>query len=238
MRTVVLTLLAFAALGYMFWRWRGGGGSGQFFLGILPAALLLVNAPIVPALQATARSLQSTRILGGDPSQMARICLGITTPLLAGTAALLVVMLSAGAFQILAVKRRALRRGPEAEAPRGRGTGVLLVAPLLAIPVLYLAFSAAGIARLLVFISGQSRPPAREVTLFVADRLLAGVYNSYAANWLLGPTAVLCVFLAASRRNRGPAGYGWAVFGMVFVAAGVLLVRLVVDWRAFTAALR
>ena len=235
---VALVTLALLAL---VWQWRTGRGSTRFVLRALPAALLLLVMPVVPASLTLIRGFQDIAARGaGDVTDVAAACSAVLGPLLLGSVCFLVAL---GAAALLEMKAVALnRRTPpipddSRESSRARWHMFLLIGTsLLAIPA---AVVASLPQRTVAFVMAAARSDSSvtqspaEISEIIANRLTVGALAGSWMSIVLVVAATFSVLLFRSEpRSRRFSRYSWALLAVAGVAVVLYAVRLAVDIRA------
>jgi hypothetical protein len=239
--------LCVIALSWQFLQWRRGRGSGQFVLGILPTALLLLTVPTPTTVSKLLEAFQRiAEHRSGGLAAVAPFCIGIDRALWFGSLLFLVVMGTAGLLQAWSGPDQ---REPQTvrEAPAGGSRWrrwIVITSTLLVIPVAFLSHLTAGIARLVMRVGALARvdqlsPEAtKQTSATLANQIVLAVFAGLAFSSILVVCAIANLFAAQSRTALDSLDrYSWVVLAGVGVWVVWSLVRLTTDINSFQLAL-
>jgi hypothetical protein len=240
--------LCVVGLSWQFLQSRCGRGSGQFVLGILPTALLLLTVSIPPTVWKLLEAFRRIAEQGsGGLAVVAPFCIGIDRALWLGSLLFLVVMGTAGLLQAWAgLGQREPQTFPDAPVGGSRWRRWLVIAStLLVIPVAFLSHLTAGIPRLVMRVCAlagdrQLGPEAtQQASATISNQTVLAVFAGLALSSILVVCAIANLLAAHSRTALDSLDrYSWVVLAGVGAWVVWSLAGLSTDLNSFRVALR
>jgi hypothetical protein len=246
---VVVVILAAGLNAFGFWAvfsaWRGGRGSPQFILGLLPLALMFLVAPVPVIIWQMIRDFQHFAPQGGSAASMLAIC---ERQFLAGGFGFLLSIAAAAALQWHAgwVDPAPADDGTTATRSTRWQTLALALSSVIALPVLTLGALVERLPRTIVeralaAMQPASAPPPdlEHLSAMIAGWLILAFAGGIVGVVVVALMGVMTLILVRSNRFSGRiTTYAWIVVAIVALFGMWNVSRIATDlnWLASAAA--